>query len=154
MPIITQTLHGYPFTRPLSNMQYMTSHNLRLVCWSLTSLCHSNGHIETMPAREINPFTCPDQDSIPVAQDTMIDEQSSASGHDYASDRSAIGAAPHNLRNNNKLLHKKLNFMTGHADGHWINFHLDQSRLECIYKGPQNNLQMYLLLPYAISFAH
>ena len=23
------------------------------VCWSLTSLCHSNGHIETMPAREI-----------------------------------------------------------------------------------------------------
>ena len=29
----------------------------RVVCWSLTSLCHSNGHIETMPAREINPFT-------------------------------------------------------------------------------------------------
>ena len=28
-----------------------------LVGWSLTSLCHSNGHIETMPAREINPFT-------------------------------------------------------------------------------------------------
>ena len=28
-----------------------------VVCWSLTSLCHSNGHIETMPAREINPFT-------------------------------------------------------------------------------------------------
>ena len=27
------------------------------VCWSLTSLCHSIGHIETMPAREINPFT-------------------------------------------------------------------------------------------------
>ena len=27
------------------------------VCWSLTSLCHSNGHIETMPTREINPFT-------------------------------------------------------------------------------------------------
>ena len=63
-----------------------------LVCWSLTSLCHSNGHIETMPAREINPFYCPDQDSIPVSQDTMIDEQSPASGHDYALDRSAIGA--------------------------------------------------------------
>ena len=30
-----------------------------LVCWSLTSLCHSNGHIETMLAREINPFTGP-----------------------------------------------------------------------------------------------
>ena len=28
---------------------------LLFVCWSLTSLCHSNGHIETMPAREINP---------------------------------------------------------------------------------------------------
>ena len=28
-----------------------------LVCWSLTSLCHSNGHIESMPAREFNPFT-------------------------------------------------------------------------------------------------
>ena len=27
------------------------------VCWSLTSLCHSNGHIETMLAREMNPFT-------------------------------------------------------------------------------------------------
>ena len=27
------------------------------VCWSLTSLCYSNGYIETMPAREINPFT-------------------------------------------------------------------------------------------------
>ena len=31
--------------------------NVSIVCWSLTSLCHSNGHIETMPAREINPFT-------------------------------------------------------------------------------------------------
>ena len=31
--------------------------NRLFVCWSLTSLCHSNGHIETMPAREINPFT-------------------------------------------------------------------------------------------------
>ena len=30
---------------------------LLCVCWSLTSLCHSNRHIETMPAREINPFT-------------------------------------------------------------------------------------------------
>ena len=69
-----------------------------LVCWSLTSLCHSNGHIETMPAREINPFYCPDQDSIPVSQDTMIDEQSSASGHNYASERSAIGAAYTMLR--------------------------------------------------------
>ena len=36
------------------NFLFQTSHD---VCWSLTSLCHSNGHIETMPAREINPFT-------------------------------------------------------------------------------------------------
>ena len=28
-----------------------------LVCLRLTSLCHSNGHIETMPAQKINPFT-------------------------------------------------------------------------------------------------
>ena len=35
-----------------------TPHSLTgLACWSLTSLCHSNGHIETMPTREINPFT-------------------------------------------------------------------------------------------------
>ena len=26
------------------------------VCWSLTSLCHSNGHIETMPARECSTY--------------------------------------------------------------------------------------------------
>ena len=72
-----------------------------------------------MSAREINPFCCPDQDLIPVSQDTMIDEQSqrfdfiecftttflrahswlnwvdraiTASGHNYALDRSAIGA--------------------------------------------------------------
>ena len=31
--------------------------SLGLVCWNLTSLCHSNGHIETMPTREINPST-------------------------------------------------------------------------------------------------
>ena len=46
------------------------------VCWSLTSLCHSNGHIETMPAREINPFTVLTRIRTQVSQDTMIDEQS------------------------------------------------------------------------------
>ena len=48
-----------------------------------------------MAAREINPFTALTRinaDSIPDSQDTMIDEQSSASGHDYASYRSAIVA--------------------------------------------------------------
>ena len=39
-------------TRYIKKMEHMW-----LVCWSLSSLCHSNGHIETMPAREINPFT-------------------------------------------------------------------------------------------------
>ena len=47
-----------------------------VVCWSLTSLCHSNGHIETMPAREINPFTALTRIRTQVSQDTMIDEQS------------------------------------------------------------------------------
>ena len=46
-----------------------------IVYWSLTSLCHSNGHIETMPAREINPFTVLTRIRS-VSQDTMIDEQS------------------------------------------------------------------------------
>ena len=33
--------------RPLMSLDDM------VVCWSLTSLCHSNGHIETMPARDL-----------------------------------------------------------------------------------------------------
>ena len=45
----------------LGDISILDSHHNRFVnvwvCWSLTSLCHSNGHIETMPAREINPFT-------------------------------------------------------------------------------------------------
>ena len=32
-------------------MDFAITYN-SLVCWSLTSLCHSNGHIKTMPARE------------------------------------------------------------------------------------------------------
>ena len=44
-----------------------------------------------MPAREINPITALTRIRS-VSQDTMIDEQSSASVHDYASDHSAIGA--------------------------------------------------------------
>ena len=60
------------------------------VCWSLTSLCHSNGHIETMPAREINPFTGPGFD--PSFSGHNDRRAITASGHDYALDRSAIGA--------------------------------------------------------------
>ena len=36
---------------------FHTGTDCLFVCLSSTSLCHSNGHIETMPAREINPFT-------------------------------------------------------------------------------------------------
>ena len=74
----------------------------------LTYLCHSNGHIETMLAREMNPFTA----LIPVSQDTMIDEQSSASEHDYASDRSAIGAGLASLKQHIVLVNISL-----HRDG-------------------------------------
>ena len=81
-----------PYTHGLGLPQDCWLHGLVWFVGVLTSVCHSNGHIETIPTREINPFYCPDQDSIPVSQDTMIDEQSSASGHDYASNRSAIGA--------------------------------------------------------------
>ena len=42
---------------PAPESEIEVSDSFGLVCWSLTSLCHSNGHIETMPAREINPFT-------------------------------------------------------------------------------------------------
>ena len=41
---------------PTVSIYYLVKPQPR-VCWSLTSLCHSNGHIKTMPAREINPFT-------------------------------------------------------------------------------------------------
>ena len=40
-----------------------------------------------MPAREINPFTARTR-----IRSQFLRTQSSASGHDYASDRSAIGA--------------------------------------------------------------
>ena len=74
------------------NILHRQSHpeKARMVCWSLTSLCHSNGHIETMPAREINPFTALTRIRSQFLRTHMIDEHSSASGHDYASDRSAI----------------------------------------------------------------
>ena len=61
------------------------------VCWSLTSLCHSNGHIETMPAREINPFTA--RPGFDPSFSGHNDRRAiTASGHDFALDRSAIGA--------------------------------------------------------------
>ena len=38
----------YEKNKPLETLHY------RLACWSLTSLCHSNEHIETMPAGKLN----------------------------------------------------------------------------------------------------
>ena len=64
-----------PHRRLLHKLGYYGVRGL-FVCWSLTSLCHSNGHIETMPAREINPFTALTRIRTQVSQDTMIDEQS------------------------------------------------------------------------------
>ena len=54
-----------PSSRPMTDSEVFKTQHIAsarivvclFVCWSLTSLCHSNGHIETMPAREINPFT-------------------------------------------------------------------------------------------------
>ena len=64
-----------------------------LVCWSLTSLCHSNGHIGTMPAEKLIPLPCllpwPGFDP---SFSGYNDEQSWVSGQYYASYRSAIGA--------------------------------------------------------------
>ena len=48
--------YNYDLIEGMTLMTY-TPLPRKMVCWSLTSLCHSNGHIETMPAREINPFT-------------------------------------------------------------------------------------------------
>ena len=59
-----------------------------VVCWSLRSLCHSNGHIETMPAREINPWPGFDPSFSGHNDRRAI----TASGHDYALDHSAIEA--------------------------------------------------------------
>ena len=54
-PILIYTLSEYLQSCYL--FTYCCDDVCLFVCWSLTSLCHSNGHIETMPAREINPFT-------------------------------------------------------------------------------------------------
>ena len=68
-----------------------------LVCWSLTSLCHSNGHIETMPAREINPFT-----ALTRIRSQFLRTQWSTSNHqrvDTTTPQTAepSGLAPHSV---------------------------------------------------------
>ena len=49
--------YSFVFESTHSRLVLLLVNVVCLVCWSLTSLCHSNGHIETMPAWEINPFT-------------------------------------------------------------------------------------------------
>ena len=79
-PQMTEGIHGVGPTGDRWDGQRILDTWYKLckfvVCWSLTSLCHSNGHIETMPAREINPFTALTRIRTQVSQDTMIDEQS------------------------------------------------------------------------------
>ena len=63
-----------------------------LVCWSLTSLCHSNGHIETMPAREINPFT-----ALTRIRSQFLRTQWSTSNHQRVSTTALQTAQPSGL---------------------------------------------------------
>ena len=56
-----------------------------------------------MPAREINPFTALTRILYQFLR-TVIDEQSSASEHDYASNRSAIGAGNTTVQWNDGVL--------------------------------------------------
>ena len=63
-----------------------------LVCWSLTSLRHSNGHIETMPAREINSFT-----ALPRIRSQFLRTQWSTSNHQRADTTTPHTAQPSGL---------------------------------------------------------
>ena len=92
----------------------------QFVCWSLTSLCHSNGHIETMPAREINPFT-----ALTRIRSQFLRTQWSTSNHNEwtrlrirpLSHRGWLRRRPVNQQNNWQTMHLnkavKLWFVTG-----------------------------------------
>ena len=77
--------------RPYCVIWLLRETPMLFVCLSLTSLCHSNGHIETMPAREINPFT-----ALTRIRSQFLRTQWSTSNHSEWTqlrvDRSAIGA--------------------------------------------------------------
>ena len=72
-----------------------------LVCWSLTSLCHSNGHIETMPAREINPFT-----ALTRIRSQFLRTQWSTSNHQRVDTTTPQTAEPSGLASLN-YVHKR-----------------------------------------------
>ena len=63
-----------------------------MVCWILTSLCHSNGHIETMPAREINPFT-----ALTRIRSQFLRTQRSTSNHQRVNKTTPQTAQPSGL---------------------------------------------------------
>ena len=67
---------------------FHTGTDCLFVCWSLTSLCHSNGHIETEKLIPLLPWP-----GFDLSFSGHNDRRAiTASGHDYALDRSAIGA--------------------------------------------------------------
>ena len=78
------------------------------VCWSLTSLCHSNGHIETMPAREINPFT-----ALTRIRSQFLRTQWSTSNHSEWT-RLRIRPLSHRLReqHSEEWLHRTAAYLT------------------------------------------
>ena len=63
-----------------------------LVCWSLASLCHSNEHMETMPAREINPFT-----ALTRIRSQFLRTQWSTSNHQRVDTTTPLTAQPSGL---------------------------------------------------------
>ena len=81
-------IHGIPGT-PGSDIGWG---HFSLVCWSLTSLCHSNGHIETMPAREINPFT-----ALTRIRSQLLRTQWSTSNHQRVDTTTPLTAQPSGL---------------------------------------------------------
>ena len=69
-------------------------HGFGLVCWSLTSLCHSNGHIATMPTQEINPFT-----ALTRIRSQFLRTQWSTSNHQRVDTTTPQTAEPSGLAN-------------------------------------------------------
>ena len=96
---------------------------LVLVCWSLTSLCHSNhgnGHIETMPARKINPFT-----ALTRIRSQLLRTQWSTSNHQGVSMTALQTAQPSGLV----------------TPGLWLMWYQNSNWSNCSYK---KKLYLYL----------
>ena len=85
-----------------------TSSWLNWVDDGLTSLCHSNGHIETMPAREINPFT-----ALTRIGSQFLRTQWSTSNHQRVDSTTPQTAQPSGLANwvNEVGLKEKLEYI-------------------------------------------